>query len=186
MTTGGQGKRGGSNFLMEHQLWRLAHTDELTGLANRRAFIDHFAAEQRRALRSGRPISLLLADLDHLKQINDTRGHKEGDATLKRLAGALQSHARRPGDIAARLGGDEFVLLLSGCSHERACQIARRLAAGEDGSARKEATFTASVGLISTVPGPDCKLELLLQQADDALYHAKRNGRAQAVCSQQA
>lgn len=170
-----------SNFLMEHQLWRLAHIDDLTGLANRRAFIDHFAAEWRRALRDKRPISLLLVDLDHLKQINDTGGHEAGDAALKRLAQVLRSAARRPGDLAARLGGDEFILLLSGCDHGQAIKIARRLAAGGDLAANSQQSVTASIGLVSTIPSPNLTLELLLQQADQALYQAKRNGRAQAV-----
>ena len=170
-----------NNFLMEHQLWRLAHTDELTGLANRRAFIDHFVNEWRRALRDRRPISLLLVDLDHLKQINDTGGHEAGDAALKWLARTLRSRARRPGDLAARLGGDEFVLLLSGCDHEQATGIALHLAAGGEPAAECGHTFTASIGLVSTLPSPDLNLELLLQQADQALYQAKRNGRAQAV-----
>ncbi|HEB95628.1 MAG TPA: diguanylate cyclase [Sedimenticola thiotaurini] len=169
-----------NNFLMERQLRYLAHTDELTGLANRRAFIDHFSAERQRALRDGRPLSLFLVDLDHLKQINDSRGHEHGDATLKALAGALRALARRPGDLAARLGGDEFVLLLSDCSHDQGCRIARDLASGA--AAQADVPFTASIGMITMVPDSDCTLEQLLQQADDALYQAKRGGRAQAVC----
>ncbi len=171
-----------NGFLMERKLWRLAHTDELTGLANRRAFIEHFDREWRRARREGERISLLLVDLDHLKQINDLHGHDQGDATLKRLAAALGSRARRPGDLAARFGGDEFTLLLIGASDERACGLARELARLEDADGSLRTTITTSIGMVSVIPHRENSPEWLLKEADSALYQAKREGRARAVC----
>ncbi len=173
------------SFLLHDQLHTQAHTDELTGLANRRAFFGHLKSEWRRALRDGTPLTLLLVDLDHLKAINDSAGHAGGDEALRRLAAALRPQARRPGDLAARLGGDEFALLLSGASPKRADQIARRLSQGfatlpacGNLPARR---LTASIGLVTAVPTPVTTHEDLISAADKALYEAKTGGRARAV-----
>lgn len=172
-------------FLMEDRLRRQALTDALTGLPNRRAFFAHLAAEWRRALRARTRLSLLVVDLDYLKEINDTHGHAAGDAALRQLGQALSRQARRPGDLAARLGGDEFALLLSGGERERVLDIAQRIAAGfgvvpAKGS-RPSLRLTASIGVVSAVPPPTHTPEDLLSVADAALYEAKAGGRARAV-----
>ncbi len=172
-------------FLLQHQLRLQAHTDELTGLANRRAFLRHLEDEWRRALRTGARLSLLLVDLDHLKQINDMGGHAAGDQALRQLAAALKGQARRPGDLAARLGGDEFALFLSGASQRHAYRIAKQLAQGLGSlpaqDDRPGRALTASVGLATTAPSPATSQEDLLRAADKALYEAKAGGRARAV-----
>jgi len=169
-------------FLMEQRLRELAHTDELTGLANRRAFFDHFQSEWRRALRDGSILALLLIDLDHLKQINDTHGHLAGDEALLQLAKVLAEHAGRPGDMAARLGGDEFVLLQHGAEPDRVRKLASRLATRfavlRLPDSGEEIPLCASIGLVTAVATPSLTPDFLLKRADEALYEAKRSGRA--------
>ncbi len=169
-------------FLMEQRLRELAHTDELTGLANRRAFFDHFQSEWRRALRDGSILALLLIDLDHLKQINDTHGHPAGDEALLQLAKVLAEHAGRPGDMAARLGGDEFVLLQHGTEPDRVRKLASRLATRfavlRLPNPDEEIPLSASIGLVTAVATPSLTPDFLLKRADEALYEAKRSGRA--------
>ncbi len=172
-------------FLMAQRLRELAHTDELTALANRRAFINHFHAEWRRALRYHNILALLLIDLDHLKWINDTYGHHAGDKALQQLAKILAGYACRPGDIAARLGGDEFVLLQYGAELARvkkmAANLAKKTAVLLVPDSNREICLTTSIGLVTAIPTQSMTPELLLKMADEALYEAKQSGRARAV-----
>ncbi len=172
-----------SAFLLQQELHRAATVDSLTGIANRRAFFDHLAREWRRAQRSGEPLCLLAVDLDNMKQINDSGGHAQGDRALRQVAAAITGHARRPGDLAARLGGDEFMLLLSKSDSEAACAIARRVLEEVERAGPVQG-ITVSIGVGCAVPrdGPD-SYELLIQQADQALYEAKRQGRARMACA---
>ena len=117
-----------------------------------------------------------------LKDINDRFGHANGNAALKLLAHALRTRSRRPGDLAARLSGDEFILLLSGNRYEESCRVAGELTVMEAGNDMPYQQLTASIGMVSTLPTMEHSSEMMLQRADDALYEAKRNGRAQAVC----
>ncbi len=143
-----------------------AASDALTGLANRRALDARLAAEVARARRHGSALVLVLVDLDHLKQINDTRGHAAGDAQLRALAEALRVVARAE-DFVARLSGDEFVWLLPDTTREPASQAVERLRAGP--------CPPISVGLAEHRPGDEPAD--LLRHADMALHAAKGAGR---------
>ena len=106
---------------------RLATRDSLTGLANRRLFDESLQREVARSQRLATPLSLLVLDVDHFKQVNDTYGHQTGDAVLREVADALVANTKNY-DVAARYGGDEFVVLLPGCSREDAMGVARACA----------------------------------------------------------
>ena len=158
---------------------RLAMTDSLTGLMNRRAFMDAMDREQSRAERHTLPISMLMLDVDHFKQVNDTRGHDGGDAVLRGISAALIKIARKS-DIVARWGGEEFVVALA-----QTAETGGRIAAERVRRAIAETVYTlpngekmhatASVGLASA--GAQFSLEELLARADKALYAAKHRGR---------
>jgi diguanylate cyclase (GGDEF)-like protein len=157
-----------------------AFTDHLSGLANRRRFERQLEREIARTTRYGHPFSLLLLDIDHFKQVNDTCGHEAGDVAIRFLAKTLQAGSRGI-DLAARIGGDEFGLLLTETTLERATEVAERLR-----SAIKE-TYIPEVGYITTSVGvaeaPYCAetAKDLLLSADFALYEAKRQGRDRVV-----
>ena len=102
---------------------RLATRDSLTGLANRRLFDESLQREVARAQRLATPLSLLVLDVDHFKQVNDTYGHQTGDAVLREVSEALVANTKNY-DVAARYGGDEFVVLLPGCTREDAMRVA--------------------------------------------------------------
>jgi diguanylate cyclase (GGDEF)-like protein len=153
---------------------RLATRDSLTGLANRRLFDESLQREVARAQRLDTPLSLLVLDVDHFKQVNDTYGHQTGDAVLREVSDALVANTKNY-DVAARYGGDEFVVLLPGCSRDDAMRVAERV---RNGIARAvdEAPVTISAG-VATVPDNASDAERLLAAADAALYEAKRTGR---------
>ncbi|MDY6950400.1 MAG: diguanylate cyclase, partial [Thermodesulfobacteriota bacterium] len=114
---------------LERRILRLACTDHLTGVLNRRAFIERMEAEIHRASRQGTPFSLLLVDIDHFKQINDRFGHQAGDLVLKRFVGAL-SESVRPYDFVGRYGGEEFVVALAGTDGDQGRLVAERMRKG--------------------------------------------------------
>ncbi len=150
-----------------------ASTDPLTGLANRRGLATAYARELANHQRTGRPFSLLVADLDRFKQINDELGHKAGDRALVEIAELLLAQVR-PLDTAARIGGDEFALLLSGADDVHAAAVAERLdAAVYEHATREGWPGTISIGVsVSTTDG--VSLDDLLRHADSRLYLAKR------------
>jgi diguanylate cyclase (GGDEF)-like protein len=163
---------------------REAHTDPLTGLANRRRFDELLASAVDQAGRDGRPVSLLALDLDRFKNVNDQYGHGIGDEVLKATAKTLHD-AVRGNDVAARLGGEEFAVLLPRTDAEGARILAERLReavaelavpVSEDAFVR----FTTSVG-IATLHGEHLDGPRLIAAADDALYQAKRGGRNRTV-----
>ncbi|HWB45754.1 MAG TPA: PleD family two-component system response regulator [Hyphomicrobiaceae bacterium] len=162
----------------------LSVTDPLTGLYNRRYLDAHLHTLAREAASNGRPLSLLLADIDHFKSVNDSFGHDAGDRVLKQVADRLRRHTRAA-DLACRLGGEEFVIVMPDATRDGAFRMGERLRAsiagepfGIDGGT--QINVTTSVG-IATFDGRDDTLETLLKRADDALYAAKREGRNKVV-----
>lgn len=173
-------------------LRRQATQDGLTGVHNRLRFDEVLALEWSRARRSALPLSLLMVDVDHFKRYNDHDGHPAGDACLKQLAQALVAAAHRPADLVARYGGEEFVALLPETDHAGALQVAASLCqavaalALPHADSPTAAVVTVSVGVASSGAGsaaqsaPASAAELLAA-ADQALYLAKRAGRARAA-----
>lgn len=166
---------------MARELERLATTDPLTGLGNRRRFDEHLDIETARAARSGEPLSLLLCDVDYFKRFNDRYGHPRGDACLASVAGALESAIRRPADLAARYGGEEFALVLPNTNMEGATNTAERVRAAVRALAiphldsEGRGCLTVSVG-VASVTGAWTPVEIIAL-ADRALYEAKAAGR---------
>ena len=157
---------------------RQAMTDELTGLANRRRFMEALGVEIERAERFGRTLALVLADIDDFKRINDRFGHHVGDEALRRFAGLLTAELREI-DVAGRLGGEEFAVLLPETDLEGALVAAGRIrrAAEDDELVLSDAVrvrFTASLGVASHEGDA---AEGLLRRADAALYQAKAEGK---------
>jgi diguanylate cyclase (GGDEF)-like protein len=151
---------------------RLALTDPLTGLANRRALGEHLERELTNAERYGAPLALLVLDLDDLKRINDRDGHHAGDDALRRFADVMRSAARK-GDIVARFGGDEFVIAMAQTDRDAADVAIRRLFEGFGASGT-----SCSVG-IAIFPNDGTNADALFAAADRALYSAKQRGKNQ-------
>jgi diguanylate cyclase (GGDEF)-like protein len=157
---------------------RLAHTDALTGLANRR----HFDAQLGRLLvhtaLTGEELSLVLIDIDHFKRVNDRHSHLVGDAVLRALATEITRHCR-VSDLAARIGGEEFVVLLPNTGRIEALAVAERLRASVEklplDQLAEGLRITVSAGVAGTATGIGA--DALLAEADAALYQAKRGGR---------
>ena len=167
------------------RLSRQAQTDGLTGLANRRLLAERLEDELERATRNGTSISLVMADIDNFKQINDTFGHQTGDEVLRRFAAALERSVRET-DLAARYGGEEFVVLLPGAKLVNAARAAEQMrkAAAElslPGRNGEVATFTVSFG-VAEFP-TYANAEALIAAADAALYQAKRSGKNRVASS---
>lgn len=158
-----------------------AMVDGLTGLLNRMAFMDLAQEELRRLTRAKAPASLIVADLDHFKKINDDLGHHAGDTALRAFADACTASVRST-DLVGRYGGEEFILLLPGVRAERAAEItaeiSRRLRSSH--SAAVSRLPTVSYGIAAAIPG-SADLEALAVSADAALYQAKNLGRDRSV-----
>ncbi|MGD9784851.1 MAG: PleD family two-component system response regulator [Hyphomicrobiaceae bacterium] len=171
-----------SDFLRNRleQTVEQAITDALTGLHNRRYMESHLEALVREALRTGRHLSLLVADIDFFKQVNDNYGHDAGDEVLREFAERIR-HNTRGIDLACRLGGEEFVIIMPDTEIERAYQVGERLRAFVAAepfrlSSGPPIRVTTSVG-ISTLEAMDDTPQTMFKRADQALYTAKRTGR---------
>ncbi|MGH2511832.1 MAG: diguanylate cyclase [Candidatus Limnocylindrales bacterium] len=164
------------------EAWTLATVDPLTAVLNRQALIGRIEAELDRAARYGRPLSLVLVDLDHFKRVNDTHGHTAGDTVLREFAAVLKANVRAV-DVVGRYGGEEFMLVLPETDADAAATMAeklRRVVAGrqiriEDGNVL---SITMSAGVAGGL-GPHLRLESLINDSDAALYSAKALGRDQ-------
>jgi len=156
---------------LTHELEALAATDHLTGCLNHRAFNDRVKDEVDRALRYGHPLSLVVADVDDFKRVNDTHGHPAGDAALA-LAGAALRERSRGSDVVGRIGGDEFALLLPATTLDAAARHARRVFQ-PSGSGTSTLTFSAGV---ATLDPTEPTADRLFRDADETLYYVKRHG----------
>lgn len=162
------------NASLIQQIRKMADTDALTGLANRRMFERALAQEISRAQRHGEMVTLMMMDIDHFKRLNDAHGHQVGDDVL-RVTGVTLNERSRPFDIAARYGGEEFAVILPSCTSKESLAVAdrfRRAVAIQT----SPVPVTASVG-VATFPTHAASADALLKAADEALYESKRLGR---------
>jgi diguanylate cyclase (GGDEF)-like protein len=168
----------------EARYQHLARTDDLTGLTNRRKFMELADHELQRARRYGAPLAVILIDLDHFKRVNDSHGHQAGDRVLVRAA-HLFAETVRAVDTVARYGGEEFAILLPATTADGAVELAeracRRLAAEMIELRDGRISITASFGVAASGPESPLRLDELLRRADDALYRAKADGRNRVV-----
>lgn len=168
---------------LERNLGILATTDALTGLATRRGFEEHFRAAWADSLREGRPIAIMMLDVDFFKAYNDCYGHLQGDDCIKTVAGIIKGTARRPLDMAVRYGGEEFLLLLPHTAKEGALRLTNEIhqllaAAQIPHRDSPHGQVTISIGLADVVPDASMTSSSLIEAADRALYQAKRSGRS--------
>jgi diguanylate cyclase (GGDEF)-like protein len=164
------------------RLERETQEDALTGVANRRCFLQRLAAEIDLALAVGRPLSIAIADLDHFKIVNDELGHPVGDRALRESARLMRRHCRNS-DLVARIGGEEFAVILPGMTRDDAvafCESLRSGVAGHEWQAlHPELGITISIGVAQW--DGTAEIEELVQAADAQLYRAKRAGRNQVA-----
>ena len=162
------------------QLWEMSVTDSLTGLYIRRFFLAKVSEELRRSERYKHPFAIVMVDIDHFKNVNDTYGHSEGDQVLKAVSNLFKDTIRQV-DIVARFGGEEFVMLLPETDKENALKLAERLR-----EKVAELTFEQvpcvriSLG-VSGYPEDGSEIESLIKKADAALYKAKQSGRNRSI-----
>lgn len=170
-----------------HEATLLATYDGLTQIANRRRFDDYLEQQWKQMARERSPLAILLCDIDHFKEYNDTYGHLAGDACLKQVAQTLSSSLKRPSDLVARYGGEEFAAILPQTNSEGALKVAEFMQMAiqqlQVPHAQSPVTFhiTLSIGVASTIPLPQNPATTLLDMADHALYLAKQRGRNQIV-----
>jgi two-component system, chemotaxis family, response regulator WspR len=164
------------------RLEEMATRDELTGIRNRRYFLEQLDLEWRRAMRTREPVSLVVADIDSFKALNDTYGHAEGDSSLARVAACMRAAARRAADCVARIGGEEFAILLPGTGAEGAVTFAERVRRDVEAlripNARSRVcpTLTISLGVSTTRPKPADGSPALAAAADRGLSRSKSAG----------
>lgn len=164
---------------LAEQMKRLAIVDPLTGVLNRRGFLDAALRAVSHARRSSAPLALIMADLDEFKRLNDTYGHATGDRALRMFAGHLETALRRS-DLVGRIGGEEFAVLLSGTDEDNARFVAERLCHSLERASLEAAhgpiRITSSFG-VAVLGETDGDVEDLMERADRALYMAKETGR---------
>jgi len=165
------------------ELYRLAHLDGLTHVANRRRFDEYIDREWRRLAREKRPLSLIMCDVDYFKPYNDHYGHQMGDDCLRAIARAISDALKRPADLAARYGGEEFAILLPNTPLEGAIAVAEDISRSvrhleiPHPHSQIGAIVTLSFGVGSQIPRSENHPSTLIDLADRALYRSKQNGR---------
>lgn len=171
---------------LEHRILRLASTDYLTGLLNRRAFLERLERELNRCQREASPMGIIIMDIDHFKKVNDNYGHQAGDLVLQELSTTLVTLCRVY-DFIGRYGGEEFIVCLPGADKWNTYQIAERARSIVENKniflpgKGSSVSVTASFGITSLEPGQRKSADRLINEADEALYRAKDQGRNQVV-----
>jgi len=167
----------------EKELYRLTRTDQLTGVNNRRWFDENLELEWRRAIRNKTDLTILMIDIDNFKNYNDTYGHVEGDACIKKVASVIASSFNRPSDRAARYGGEEFVVLLPETDATGGMKVAEDIRTIVENLKIENKIegfnnfVTVSIGVASIIPTSKSNKEKLVENADTAMYEAKVSGR---------
>lgn len=175
---------------MNLELERLAVTDSLTGLANRRFFNEFLSREWLRERRNQQPFSILMIDIDQFKKYNDHYGHLEGDVCLQKISWALQGTLCRAGDLLARYGGEEFIAILPQTDARGASELAAAFHSSVEELAlpHHKSTVspfvTVSIGIASVIPNQKLSSSQVIAMADKALYRAKQSGRNQSVLAE--
>jgi diguanylate cyclase (GGDEF)-like protein len=184
----------GRDISSHHQradkLLEQSRSDSLTGLPNLRAFDEKLELEWRRMRREQTQLGLIMLDIDHFKKYNDRYGHPEGDRAIQDVAEVVRDTLRRAGDFVARYGGEEFVIVSPMSSLADVKALGNRLlnALAEKQIQHPDSPtgrLTMSVGAASLLPTSEQGPELLLEQADSALYDAKKNGRNRVVVARE-
>lgn len=176
--------------LLFSKIQQLSQHDGLTGLYNYRIFQERLRQEMVRQGRTQKPLSLMMLDIDHFKQLNDTSGHQAGDEVLKQLSEIISHHSRCNSlDVCCRYGGEEFTVIMPELEIKHAVSVAERLRTAVENhnftfmDQKLDGKVTVSIGLAAIMPGDDQTVEMLIKNADDALYRSKRNGRNQVSYS---
>jgi len=164
------------------ELQIMAMMDGLTGIANRRYFDDYYERSWRTAIRMGKPISIIMADIDWFKKYNDEYGHQTGDDCLRQVANTVRNQTKRAADFVARYGGEEFIVVLPDADGDGAAKFAERVrqqveALAIEHSQSPFGRVTISLGVASAAPRLDDDSLLLIEAADKALYTAKNAGK---------
>jgi two-component system cell cycle response regulator len=176
---------------LEFRILELANTDALTGVLNRRAFMERMEQEIHRSLREGVPFSLILTDIDYFKRVNDRHGHQVGDLVLQRFTERL-SESSRPYDFVGRYGGEEFVVCLPGADISQAGSVAERMRRRVEEmritlpDSQQSIRITGSFGVASFRAGSEETVDLITGRADDTMYRAKREGRNRVCVASEA
>jgi len=172
---------------LEQRILKLATTDDLTGILNRRAFMERINQEINRSRREKAPLSFILSDIDHFKDVNDRHGHQAGDLVLQKFVKQLTSLSR-PYDLIGRYGGEEFTICLPRADASGARLFAERIRKSVENmkimlpDCSQSIQITASFGTTSLLPESEEGVESLIKRADNALYKAKNEGRNR-VCT---
>ena len=168
------------------QFKRLAYTDTLTGIPNRRLFRKHFNKTYHEAILMQKPISIAIIDIDRFKAFNDTFGHQAGDDCLRDVAHAIVNEFKQSNHFIARYGGEEFIMILSNTDKQEAIQIAEKIRQKIEHHPITHINndayeITISIGIASMLPSKEYEKDLLIELADRSLYEAKRRGRNKVV-----
>ncbi len=184
----------GTSYLMARQLVRrldaaqeqlreISITDELTGLRNRRYIVERLKEEIKRTKRSAKPLGVIMIDIDHFKQVNDTHGHAFGDAVLKTIARRIRANLREY-DLVGRFGGEEFLVICPEFSFDATSELAERICGIiriktiTEGTTEVSATVSAGATILNK---DDSNIDAVISRADNALYRAKEQGRDRVV-----